>query len=232
MTASNLSKSLIDYLKQVPDERNASGQRHPMWLILLIIIMGMLSGYGGYRSLGRFVESGNDYLVTVKGNQKTLHRQIKAHTHNTKPIRSYQQSQTTRDRWIERTIEVFEPPLDLDSCWVGVNCVIKVFRHGTRGGQPYQSKSETYYMSSINANSSLIPERIRTHWTIENRLHWVKDVVQGEDSSPKLLGQASTNISILKSWVLNLCRIYGYDSLTEGISYLSHDLNSLIALCH
>lgn len=65
MTTSNLSKRLIDYLKQVPDERNASGQRHPIWLILLIIIMGMLSGYGGDRSLGRFVERHRRQLIST-----------------------------------------------------------------------------------------------------------------------------------------------------------------------
>lgn len=56
MPTKNLDKSLIDYLKDVPDERNPNGRRHPLWLILLIIVMGIMSGYWGYRSLGLFVE--------------------------------------------------------------------------------------------------------------------------------------------------------------------------------
>ena len=51
-----MDKSLIDYLKQIPDHREPHGLRHPLWLVLLIIIMGMMSGYWGYRQLGRFVE--------------------------------------------------------------------------------------------------------------------------------------------------------------------------------
>ncbi len=51
-----MDKSLIDYLKQIPDCRDPHGLRHPLWLVLLIIIMGMMSGYWGYRQLGRFVE--------------------------------------------------------------------------------------------------------------------------------------------------------------------------------
>jgi hypothetical protein len=51
-----VDKSLIDYLKEIPDFREASGRRHPQWLILLIIIMGITSGEYGYRGLGRFVE--------------------------------------------------------------------------------------------------------------------------------------------------------------------------------
>lgn len=51
-----MEKSLIDYLKEIPDCRDPQGRRHPLWLVLLIIIMGMISGYWGYRHLGRFVE--------------------------------------------------------------------------------------------------------------------------------------------------------------------------------
>ena len=57
MTVNNSDKSLIDYLKQIPDERDCSGKRHPLWLILLIMILGIMSGYWGYRGLGRFVSS-------------------------------------------------------------------------------------------------------------------------------------------------------------------------------
>ncbi|WP_081431313.1 transposase family protein [Moorena bouillonii] len=46
----------MDYLKEIPLHRSPHGLRHPLWLVLLIIIMGMMSGYWGYRQLGRFVE--------------------------------------------------------------------------------------------------------------------------------------------------------------------------------
>jgi hypothetical protein len=86
---------------------------------------------------------------------------------------------------------------------------------------------------------------IRTHWHIENRLHWggtdgepaspygvpFKDVVFCEDTSPRLKGLASINLSILKSWVINLLRSQGYDSITEAINYLSHALKALCSLC-
>ncbi len=48
-----MDKSLIDYLKQRPDPRDPHGLRHPLWLVLLIIIMRIMSGYWGYRELGR-----------------------------------------------------------------------------------------------------------------------------------------------------------------------------------
>ena len=70
MTQDNWDKSLIDYLKEIPDERNAGGRRHPLWLILLIIILGIMSGYWGYRGLGRFVERHRRQLIdTLKISQ-------------------------------------------------------------------------------------------------------------------------------------------------------------------
>ncbi len=60
-----MEKSLIDYLKEIPDHRSPHGLRHPLWLVLLIIIMGMMSGYWGYRQLGRFVERHRRELINI-----------------------------------------------------------------------------------------------------------------------------------------------------------------------
>jgi hypothetical protein len=63
MTSKDIDKSLIDYLKEIPDERDPSGRRHPLWLILLIMILGIMSGDWGYRGLGRFVERHRRQLI-------------------------------------------------------------------------------------------------------------------------------------------------------------------------
>ena len=59
-----MDKSLVDYLKQIPDPRDSHGRRHELWLVLLIIIMGIMSGYWGYRPLGRFVERHRRELIS------------------------------------------------------------------------------------------------------------------------------------------------------------------------
>lgn len=46
--------NLIDTLKQVPDFRKAHGRSHPLWILLLLMIMGILAGYQGYRPLEAF----------------------------------------------------------------------------------------------------------------------------------------------------------------------------------
>ena len=63
MTSINLNKSLVDCLKEIPDPRDTHGRRHPLWLILLIMILGIMSGYWGYRGLGRFIERHRRQLI-------------------------------------------------------------------------------------------------------------------------------------------------------------------------
>ena len=168
----------------------------------------------------------------VKRNQKTLYRQIESQIFNTTAIRCFKQTEKTRNRLTHRTVEVFSPPPNIDSRWVGVHSIIKIFRSGTRGNHDYESDSATYYISSLPPTSSLIPQGIRRHWSIENRLHWVKDVVTKEDTSPVLQGKASTNISLIKSWVLSLLRVHGFDSMTEALDYMSNNLPLLLSFCH
>jgi hypothetical protein len=65
MLLKELDKSLIDYLKEIPDERDPHGRRHPLCLILLIIIMAIISGDWGYRGMGRFVERHRRELIEI-----------------------------------------------------------------------------------------------------------------------------------------------------------------------
>ena len=48
--------TLIEHLKQLPDFRKARGQRHSQWLLLLLLLLGAMSGYWGYRPLAEFTQ--------------------------------------------------------------------------------------------------------------------------------------------------------------------------------
>ena len=156
-------------------------------------------------------------------------QQLEQHTHCQPPRQGRRCVERTRNRHSERLIETFTPPPQLDPKWSSVGCVIRVERTGKRGNVPYQSIS--YYLCSLAPNSQPLAMGIRQHWQIENRLHWVKDVVLQEDSSPQRAGLSAINLSLLKTWVLSLFRIHGYDSLTEAISSSSHNIKYLLSLC-
>ena len=56
-------QTLISFLKKVNDPRHPSGKRHPLWLILLLVIFGVMLGYLGYRDLEAFAKSNQKLLV-------------------------------------------------------------------------------------------------------------------------------------------------------------------------
>lgn len=69
--------------------------------------------------------------------------------------------------------------------------MIRVQRQGMHDGKPYTQCS--YYITSLATTARQFAQAIRGHWGIENRLHWVKDVVLGEDECRLKLAQAPQN---------------------------------------
>jgi hypothetical protein len=55
--------SLIEELKKVKDFRRCQGRRHPLWLVLLIVIIGTMQGYLGYRALGDFTKANQQLII-------------------------------------------------------------------------------------------------------------------------------------------------------------------------
>lgn len=59
--------SLIEALQTIPDYRRGAGQRYPLWVFLLLIILGTMSGYRGYRGLARFMVRHQGHLAERLG---------------------------------------------------------------------------------------------------------------------------------------------------------------------
>jgi hypothetical protein len=65
-----MGASLIEQLRLLEDFRTLDGRRHPLWLVLLFVIMGTMSGYIGYRAWGDFVKRHRRTLIEMFGIQK------------------------------------------------------------------------------------------------------------------------------------------------------------------
>lgn len=179
------------------------------------------------KTVQQIVEAGSDYLVAVKANQPTLLRQLQHQFQTSMPLSVISELERTRNRCTSRTVSVLEASSELDPAWVGVRRVIRVERTGLRAGRPV---AETvFYMSSCNDEAAQFARRIRGHWHIENRLHWVKDVVFHEDKTPLCAGHALVNVAILRTMVLNLFRQRGFGSMTQAIRHVAHDLQRLFS---
>jgi hypothetical protein len=62
-----MTVSLIEALQQVEDPRHARGRRYPLWVVLLLVILGMMSQCQGYCSLETFAQRHKDALIAALG---------------------------------------------------------------------------------------------------------------------------------------------------------------------
>ncbi len=175
----------------------------------------------------QIIDSGNDYVIAVKANQPHLYNQIRKNIKLSPPTSTNTTIERVSDRLTQRRVSVFDNLENISTDWVGLKSLVRVERFGTRAGKPYQETA--YYISSLALPASDFAQGIRGHWDIENRLHWIKDVVFDEDSSQMIDGYAAANFSIVRSFVINLLRHNGFDSLTRAIRHCAHDIKLLFS---
>ena len=78
------------------------------------------------------IEGGNDYVITVKGNQPQLLTQLKDKAEHQKPCHRFVDVEKTRGRITCRIVQVFTELKNIDLDWVGVQSLIQVERIGIR----------------------------------------------------------------------------------------------------
>jgi len=94
-----------------------------------------------------------------------------------------------------------------DNKWDKLTTIVKI--ESTREFKNSDKLTQTakrYYIASLEAQSQYFQKAIRSHWAIENKLHWILDVVFQEDASRKRLDNATQNFSILSKIALSLLK--------------------------
>lgn len=167
-------------------------------------------------------------MITVKANQKSLQQRLGAISRDCTPVSVYHHSEQGHQRLTHRTVEVFDCLAGIAEDWLGLRRFVRVHRYGTRKGKPYSQWS--YYITSLATTAQQFAAGIRGHWGIENRLHWVKDVVLREDACPLKLAQAPQNWGLIRTWVVNLLRLNGEASITKAQRRVAHDIQALFLL--
>jgi predicted transposase YbfD/YdcC len=171
---------------------------------------------------------GNEYVISVKANQGTLYRHIVQQARCATPKSQFTQSETGHGRQIQRTVSTFELSDAFKRKWAGAQQSVHVHYVGQRHGKPYEEN--LYYLTSLNADAAALMARIRVHWGIENRLHWVKDVVLQEDAASIQQSAPASLMAILRNLVVSLFRAHGYPSIVKAIDLLSHDFDRLLPM--
>lgn len=139
------------------------------------------------------VEQKADYVLAVKGNQAHLHEDMELF------FRLAEQNDFQRvDSRYERTVTKNHGRLEIRECWTiagedslqflrdhdrwkGLRTMAKVTSQRQVNGQT--STETRYYISSLPNDAAVILRAVRSHWGVENSLHWVLDVVMNEDAS-------------------------------------------------
>ena len=172
---------------------------------------------------------GNDYVIQVKGNQPKLLKRIIEITQEDEPLDAHKTQERSRGRHTTRYTQVFANSGGFDKGWQNLNRIIKVTRSGTRKRKEF--KEEHYYISSkTEDHASYFAQGIRSHWGIENKLHWIKDAIMNEDKCRIKSKTIVGNLSLIRSGVISLFRVHNYASITQAIELFNNRLDECISL--
>jgi predicted transposase YbfD/YdcC len=162
----------------------------------------------------KIVEKNSDYLFALKGNQGDLHEEVKTFfelesKRNYKDVayETYTVYEKGHGRLEKRTctstseISCITKRAD----WIGIKSISRIESVRIMSGT--ETIETRYYISSLSPSAKKILDAARSHWQIENSLHWVLDVCFNDDQSRIRKGNAPQNIAIIKSAALSLLNL-------------------------
>src|SRR5271166_1957295 len=167
---------------------------------------------------GQIVRQGGDYLLALKGNQGSLHDDVRLHLDDPKCKAATSKPNVDADhgRIETRTATVSTDIAFLQENheWPGLKAVGKVVRIRET---PAKTTTETaYYLISAALSPERLNEVAREHWGVENRLHWRLDVIMNEDQDRTRLGNGPENLAILRHMALNAMQKEGSKGSLRG----------------
>jgi predicted transposase YbfD/YdcC len=155
-------------------------------------------------------EQGGDYLLAVKGNQPTLHEAVQAAFEaameaDFEGIKydTHEEIEEGHGRHEERYVTVIYDLEGLPQEWEDAKAVIHVGREREYKGR--NASTSHYYITSHAGTAELLAGLIRGHWDIES-MHWILDVVFGEDDSRVRQGHAGANLAMVRKVALALLK--------------------------
>lgn len=168
------------------------------------------------------VEGGGDYVLALKGNQEKLHEAVcdwvetnMADDFAGLPVSRLEERETSHGRTEHRTYYHIALPQELRAqcqAWRRLRTLGLVVRMYEQRGE--QHSEVRYYLSSLRRGVKTFARAVRSHWRIENTLHWSLDMTFREDES-RLRGRRSAdNLAWLRRFALTLLKQHpGKDSL-------------------
>ena len=157
----------------------------------------------------QIIEQGADYILSLKGNQGKLHDDVKKFfTSDLAPAVGDINYAGEHGRIETRTVRATADTQWLRQChprWATLTSIIAVTAN--RELKNKATEETRYFISSIDASE---PKRlgniVRSHWGVENNLHWVLDQAFDEDAHRTRVGNSAANMAIIRHIALNLIK--------------------------
>jgi predicted transposase YbfD/YdcC len=154
----------------------------------------------------KIIEGKADYVLMVKDNQKELKSQVEKMFRLQKDCPKAETLDAGHGRIENRICHVINDLTFLDDKdqWPGLRSVAQVISLRCDKKTNVTSKAIRYYISSLNTSPVKMNHVVRSHWAVENKLHWVLDVVFNEDSSLKKKDYSAVNMNMITKIALAL----------------------------
>lgn len=184
----------------------------------------------------KIISCGANYVLAVKGNQPTLMEEIKEYFSWARSdeveaghLETYTEDEHSRERRVVRKTIIsndaswFEDKRD----WKNLRSFVLV-EQKTKTAQG-NSTEQRLYISSLEADAKAFANLTRSHWDIENGLHWMLDTAFHEDDSLIHTGYAPENFSILRKLAMTLLKNAGSPkvSVRRKLKIASYDSDFL-----
>ncbi len=154
----------------------------------------------------QIVDQGGDYALALKGNQGTLHDDVRMFLDD--PATPAITTDTTVDGDHGRietrtsTISTAVDWLQEDHRWPGLKAIGKIVRTREIGAKT--TMETAYYLLSTPMTAAHFGQVVRAHWAVENSLHWTLDVIMNEDQARNRLDHGPNNLAVLRHMALNI----------------------------
>ncbi len=154
-----------------------------------------------------------DYVLALKGNQGSLREDVELFATEQK-LSDFADTKITRDTTVDgdhgrietRTTTVIDDIKWLQErhAWPGLRAVVMVeSSRETNGKIEHETR---FYLTSLVMLAALIGPIVRSHWSIENSLHWVMDMMFRDDECRVRTDHAPANFTTIKHMAHNLLR--------------------------